>query len=170
MEVLACTYWFSPLDANSFSWVSAVHSDPAVSIDFTVCYSECVHIYVCVHLLKCITQQSNQHWRQRKICHKLIVIIPNKLILDFASSTFFIIIIYFWQRCFTCLWIQSSACARNYHYKYKYKSLIFEFLLNQRTEKKITSLLFLFSSFLRKMIHNRAVKEITHHCLRRSDG
>lgn len=38
----ARSYWFSPLKANSFSWVSAVHSDPAVNIDFSVFSSQCV--------------------------------------------------------------------------------------------------------------------------------
>lgn len=43
----ARSYWFSPLKANSFSWVSAVHSDPAVNIDFSVFSSQCVCVCLC---------------------------------------------------------------------------------------------------------------------------
>lgn len=43
-------YWFSPLEDNSFSWVSAVHSDPAVNIDFSVYCFQCVCVCVCMVL------------------------------------------------------------------------------------------------------------------------
>lgn len=43
-------YWFSPLEDNSFRWVSAVHSDPAVNIDFSVYCFQCVCVCVCMVL------------------------------------------------------------------------------------------------------------------------
>lgn len=85
----ARSYWFSPLKANSFSWVSAVHSDPAVNIDFSVFSSQCV--CVCVRFV-CSTlvvhhRDEQPDWPLTEICvltTGFIVILLQKLISRFC--------------------------------------------------------------------------------------
>lgn len=87
----AHSYWFSPLKANSFSWVSAVHSDPAVNIDFSVFSSQCACVCVCVWFV-CLRPEVHHRdeqpdWPLREMCFLttgFIVILLQKLISRFC--------------------------------------------------------------------------------------
>ena len=85
----ARSYWFSLLKTNSFSWVSAVHSDPAVNIDFSVFSSQCVCVSVCVCVCVCVVHHRDEQpdWPLRETCFLttgFIVILLQKLISRFC--------------------------------------------------------------------------------------
>ena len=111
--------WFSPLEANSFSWVSAVHSRPAVNIDFSVYCSQwvCVSVWLFCSPPEVHHRAEQADWPQREICvltPGFIVILLNKLISRFFFQHFF----FFSnteKRREICFQTKSSVSAVSYH-------------------------------------------------------